>query len=334
LTPLTSVRVAELWQETGMPADVFQVLTGGAETAQALIDGIDLVFFTGSTEVGRDVARRAAERLIPAILELGGKSPMIVLADADLAQAARAAVWSAFANCGQVCIRTERVYVDHSVAGQFQELVVAAAAELRQATGSDSAEFDVGPAMQLDHLDFLERQIQDAVARGARIALGGRRRSDLGPQFFAPTVLTDCTPEMAVMFEETFGPVLPIMSFQGEAEAVRLANQPVGGLSGSVWSRDVERARELARKLTTGSVCVNDALVNYLCVEAPLAGAASSGLGFRHGAEALRQFCRVETIVEDAPILGRVSPFVARQLGFPYRDNVLRMVRRMMRRLY
>jgi acyl-CoA reductase-like NAD-dependent aldehyde dehydrogenase len=333
LTPLTSIRMAELWRETGMPADVFQVVTGGAETGQALIDGVDLVFFTGSTEVGRGVARRAAERLIPAILELGGKSPMIVLADADLPRAARAAVWSAFANCGQVCIRTERVLVDRRVADEFQRLVVVAAAELRQSSTA-SGDFDVGPTVQLAHLEFLERQIADAVARGARVVLGGIRRADLGPLFFAPTVLTGCTSDMAVMVEETFGPVLPIMSFDDEADVIRMANRPAGGLSGSVWSRDTRRARNIARQLTSGSVCINDALVNYLCVEAPLAGAASSGLGFRHGAEALRQFCRVETIVEDRAVLGWLSPFISRRLGFPYRADVLRLVRWLMRKVY
>jgi acyl-CoA reductase-like NAD-dependent aldehyde dehydrogenase len=262
LTPLTSLRVAELWRELNLPRDVFQVVTGGAETAEALIDAVDLVFFTGSTEVGREVGRRAAGRFIPAILELGGKSPMIVLADADLPRAARAAVWSAFANSGQVCIRTERVLVERSAASTFVDLAVAAAARLRQGTGESGADFDVGPMVQASQKEHLARQIDDAVARGARVALGGKRRVDLGPAFFPPTILADCTADMDVMREETFGPLLPIMAVADADEAVRVANDPPGGLSGSVWSGDPRRARDLARGLRTGSVCVNDVLIN------------------------------------------------------------------------
>jgi acyl-CoA reductase-like NAD-dependent aldehyde dehydrogenase len=327
LTPLTSMRIAQLWRDLGSPADVFHVVTGGTEVADILLDRVDLVFFTGSGDVGRHVAKRCAERVIPAILELGGKSPMIVLGDADLPRAARAAIWSAFANSGQVCIRTERVIVDRAVAERFIALVSAGVAALRQGDATGSADIDVGPARQLEHLDHLERQIRDAVAKGARVVAGGTRRSELGAHFFAPTVLADCTPDMLVMRDETFGPVLPIMAVDGFEQAIRVANDPPGGLSGSVWSRDRTRALDAARRLHTGSVCINDALVNYLCVEAPLGGADSSGLGFRHGAEALRQFCRVETIVEDTAWLGRASGLVSRQIGFPYQPRMLRLLR-------
>ena len=334
LTPLTSLRMAELWRDAGLPPDVFQVVTGGPETGAALVDAVDLVFFTGSTQIGREVAKRGAERLIPVILELGGKSPMIVLADADLPRTARAAVWSAFANCGQVCIRTERVLVDRRVATAFLRLAVEAAAQLRQGASPRSDEFDIGPTVQHARIEYLQHQIADAVSRGARVALGGSRRSDLGPGFLSPTILADCEPAMSVMREETFGPLLPIMSVDDEEHAIRVANDPPGGLSGSVWSRDVARARAVARRLETGSVCLNDALVSYMCVEAPLAGARSSGLGFRHGPEALRQFCRIETIIEDAPILGLASKRVANYLQFPYRREVLRLLRWVMRNRY
>ena len=334
LTPLTSVRVEALWREHGLPRDVFQVVTGGAAAARALIDRVDLIFFTGSSETGREVARRAAERLIPVILELGGRSPMIVLDDADVVRAARAAVWSAFANAGQVCIRPERVFVDRAVVDTFTATVVAATRELRQGWDADAATIDVGPAVEPSHVAVLERQVADAVARGATVVAGGQRPAGLPANFFPPTVLVNCSHDMAVVREETFGPILPIVAVAGADEALRLANDPPGGLSGSVWSRDPDRARQLADKLQTGSVSINDVLVNYMCVEAPLGGTAGSGLGFRHGPEALRQFCRVETIVEDRRGLGWVSAWIGGRIGFPYDARVLAFMRSAMRRLY
>ena len=334
LTPLTSVRVEALWREHGLPPDVFQVVTGGADAAREMIDRVDLIFFTGSSGTGREVARRAADRLIPVILELGGRSPMIVLDDADVTRAARAAVWSAFANAGQVCIRPERVFVDRAVVDVFTAAAAAATRELRQGWDAHAVTIDVGPAVEPSHVAVLERQVADAVARGATIVAGGARSADLPANFFPPTVLANCSPAMAVVQEETFGPILPIVAVAGADEALRLANDPPGGLSGSVWSRNPDRARRIADKLQTGSVSINDVLVNYMCVEAPLGGTAGSGLGFRHGAEALRQFCRVESIVEDRRGLGRISAWVGGRIGFPYDARVLDFLRAATRRLY
>lgn len=334
LTPLTSLRVERLWREHDLPRDVFQVVIGSGDAIDTLIDGVDLIFFTGSSATGRQVARRAADRLVPAILELGGRSPMIVLDDADVPRAARAAVWSAFANAGQVCIRPERVYVDRAVVEAFTAAAAESARELRQGWDADAARIDVGPAVESSHLAVLERQVADAVARGARIVAGGLPAQGTPPGFFPPTVLADCTRDMAVVSDETFGPILPIVPVEGVEEAVRLANDPPGGLSGSVWSRNVDRARDVADRLMTGSVSINDVLVNYMCVEAPLGGTAGSGLGFRHGAETLRQFCRVETIVEDRAGLAWLSAWIGRRIGFPYDARVLGVLRSAMRWLY
>jgi len=339
-TPLSSLRVATLWREAGMPADLFQVVAGRGDAGAALVACADMIFFTGSVGVGREVARAAAARGIPVVLELGGKSPMIVLADADLPRAARAAVWSGFAGGGQVCIRTERVLVEESVADRFVALAAEEVARLRQGRPTDGAprattDVDIGAITFPAQMDRAKRQIADALARGARVVAGGAAREDLAPgRFFAPTLIADATAEMAVMREETFGPVLPIMRVRDAEEAVRIANDTPTGLSGSVWSGDARRARQIARRLQAGSVCVNDALVNYFCVEAPLGGVKGSGIGFRHGPEALRQFCRVETIIEDRPLLGKLSPFVSRQLGFPYRSRTRRFLRRFMRWFY
>ena len=336
-TPLTSMRIAALWREMGLPEGVFQVLPGRGDAGQALCDLCDMIFFTGSGKVGRQVAARCGERLIPAVMELGGKSPLIVLADADLKGAARAAVWSAFAHSGQVCVRTERVLVEASVADQFTELCRAEVQSLRQGGARNPPEdddVDVGAITFPPQVTRAETQIADAVARGARVIAGGVRRTDLGGTFFQPTILGDVTTEMTVSREETFGPLLPIIKVRDAEEALRIANDSPLGLSGSIWTRDAARGRALARRLVVGSVCVNDVLMNYFVVEAPLGGVKSSGLGVRHGPEGLRQFCRLETIIEDHPLLRWLSPIVARQLMFPYRPRTLRVLRWLMRKVY
>jgi acyl-CoA reductase-like NAD-dependent aldehyde dehydrogenase len=337
-TPLTSLRVAALWKKLGLPAGVLEVVAGRAEAGTALAATADMIFFTGSVAVGRQVAAAAAGRLIPVVLELGGKSAMIVLADADLPRAAHAAVWSGFAGSGQVCIRTERVLVEASVADRFAVLCAEEVGRLRQGVPPlgqpEASEVDVGAVTFAPQIERAEQQIADAVARGGRLLAGGKRREDLGGQFFAPTLIADATVEMAVMRDETFGPVLPIMPVADAEEALRIANDSPMGLSGSVWSADVEKARSLARRLQTGSVCINDVLVNYFCVEAPLGGVKSSGLGLRHGPEGLRQFCRLETIVEDHPLLGWLTPLLDRRLSFPYRSSTERLLRRFMRWFY
>jgi acyl-CoA reductase-like NAD-dependent aldehyde dehydrogenase len=337
LTPLTSLRVAALWRQEGLDPEVFQVLPGGGDAGGALVEAADMIFFTGSQGVGRQVARRCGERLIPCVLELGGKSPFIVLRDADLAEAARAVVWGAFANSGQVCIRPERVLIEEPVADAFTDLCVQEIVRLRQGgelARADGGGVDVGAMTSADQVDRVEAQLRSALTAGARVLTGGKRRADLPGRFFEPTLLTDVTPEMAVAREETFGPVLPIVRVPDAEAAVRVANEIGLGLSGSVWSGDAGRASAVARQLDCGSVCVNDVLVNYFCVEAPLGGVKGSGLGLRHGVEGLRQFCRLETIVENRAVLGLLTSWIMRQLGFPYKAPVLRVLRWVMRKLY
>jgi acyl-CoA reductase-like NAD-dependent aldehyde dehydrogenase len=339
-TPLTSLRVAALWRELGLPDGVFQVVPGRGDAGQALCAACDMIFFTGSAATGRKVASACGERLVPVVVELGGKSAMIVLADADLPRAARAAVWSGFAHSGQVCIRTERVLVEEAVAERFLALCAEEVGRLRQggAPATDVAgapvDADVGAITFAPQIERAERQIADAVGRGARVVTGGARRADLPGRFFAPTLLADVNPDMEVMRDETFGPVLPVMRVPDGETALRIANASPMGLSGSVWSGDVARGRAMARRLEAGSVCVNDVLVNYFCVEAPLGGIKASGLGFRHGPEGLRQFCRVETVVENHPLLGWLTPIVDGQLMYPYRSRTVRLLRRFMKIFY
>jgi acyl-CoA reductase-like NAD-dependent aldehyde dehydrogenase len=337
-TPLTSLRVLALWRKLGLPEGVLEVVPGRGEAGQALVEHADMIFFTGSQAVGRRVAARAGERLVPVVLELGGKSAMIVLADADLPRAAHAAVWSSFAHSGQVCVRTERVLVEEPVAERFIALCAEEMAKLRQgppplpSAGHDGG-LDVGAITFAPQLDRAAAHVADAVAKGARVVAGGEARGGPG-RFFAPTLLAGATTEMDVMREETFGPVMPVMRVASAEEALRVANDSPLGLTGSVWSRDEARARALARRLESGSVLVNDVLVNYFCVEAPLGGVKASGLGLRHGPEGLRQFCRLETVVEDHPLLGWLSPILQRELTFPYKARTQRLLRRFMKLFY
>lgn len=330
-TPLTSRRMQTLWREAGLPDGVFQVVEGNAEVGRALVDTCDMVFFTGSVAAGRKVAAQAGERLIPCVAELGGKSAMIVLADADVQAAARAAVWGAFAGAGQVCIRVERVLVEASVAADFARAVTAETTQLRLGIGADA---DVGPVMLQEQVDRCERLVADAVARGACVLAGGERRQDLSGLFFPPTVLDGVPADATVVCEETFGPILPITRVADAEQAIRLANTSHLGLSGSVWSRDQAHALAVARRMETGSVCVNDVLVNYFFVAAPLGGIKNSGLGFRHGAESLRQFCTPRTVVEDRPGFGPVANWLRSQLGFPYRKRVFDVLRWLLKALY
>lgn len=330
-TPQTSLRVEALWREVGLPEHVFQVVLGGPELGSAMVEACDMVFFTGSMDSGRRVAARAGERLVPCVAELGGNSAMIVLADADVSAAARAAVWGAFVGSGQVCIRVERVLVESQIADAFVRAVVAETAKLRLGAG---AGVDMGPVLLASQVERYRRQIDDAVARGARILTGGGPCADLGDRFFAPTVLDGVPADAAVACEETFGPLLPIVRVADAEEALRLSNDSSLGLSGSIWSRDEVRAMALARRLAAGSVCINDVLVNYFVVAAPFGAARGGGLGFRHGPEALRQFCHPQTVVHDRPVLRPLARWVRKQLGFPYRQRVLDVLRWLTRAIY
>jgi acyl-CoA reductase-like NAD-dependent aldehyde dehydrogenase len=286
-----------------------------------------MVFFTGSVAAGREIAARAGQRLIPCVAELGGKSAMIVLADADVRAAARAAVWGAFAGAGQVCVRVERVFVEAPVAEEFAGLVAAETKSLR--LGTEDA--DVGPLSLPSQVERCRAQVADAIARGAQVIAGGGEPVGMN---FPPTVLDRVEAAAAVAVEETFGPVLPILRVTDAEEAIRLANASSFGLSGSVWSRDAAHARDIARRIEAGSLCINDVLVNYFFVSAPLGGTKASGLGFRHGPEALRQFCYPQTIVEDRPLAQPLAAWVRRQLGFPYRQRVLTVLRWLLKAIY
>lgn len=295
-TPLAVTEVIRAWRdEIGAP-DVFGVVQGMADAGEALIDRADFIQFTGSERTGKRVMARAAETLTPVSLELGGKDPMIVLSGANLDRAANAAAWGGMMNSGQVCMAVERVYVERSVYEPFVEKLVDRVESLRQ--GSDltvGAPLEVGSMTSPDQIGIVEGHVNEALAEGARALTGGRRRPGSG-DFFEPTVLVDVDHSMSVMREETFGPVIGVMSVRDSEEALRLANDTPYGLSASVFGPP-EEAERVARRIECGAVDVNDVLIHYLTTDVPMGGWKQSGIGYRHGAQGLRKFCRTGSVV-------------------------------------
>jgi acyl-CoA reductase-like NAD-dependent aldehyde dehydrogenase len=299
LTPLIALELQALLREAGVPDDIFHVLPGEGETGAALVASeIDKLVFTGSVGTGRRIARIAAERLLPVVLELGGKDPMIVLEDADVDAASSGAVWGAFVNAGQTCLSVERCYVHRSLYGAFLDACSEKTRKLRVGNGMDAAT-EIGPMIHERQVRAVEAQVEDARQRGARVLVGGTRLRELGPTFFAPTVLGDVDQGMRVMQEETFGPVLPVAAFDDDAEAVRLANDSDYGLAASVWTRDRARGERLARRINAGTVMVNDTVSCFSISEAPHGGVKSSGVGRTHGRWGLEEMVRVKYIDSD-----------------------------------
>jgi succinate-semialdehyde dehydrogenase/glutarate-semialdehyde dehydrogenase len=282
-TPFSSLELQRLLLEAGLDADLLQVITGDGSAGAALLSAsISKIVFTGSVATGKRVAQAAAARLLPAVLELGGKDPMIVLQDADVEVASSAAVWGAFMNAGQTCLSVERCYVHESIYEPFLQSCVAKTAKLRLGPGT-SQEIDVGPMIHERQLRTVQAHVDDAVARGARLLAGGRPLPQLGPNFFAPTILADVDHSMQIMREETFGPVLPVRSFKTEDEAVALANDSEFGLAASIFTGDRHRGETLARRIHAGTVMVNDVIACFGISEAPHGGVKASGIGRTHG---------------------------------------------------
>lgn len=324
LTPLTSLLMGRCMEESGLPESVYQVIVGGGSLGRALIDTADMIMFTGSTAIGKEVMARAAERLIPVSLELGGKDPMIVLADADIERAADSAVYGSMQNAGQTCISVERVYVEAPVYDRFVNAVTQKVSALRQGVSNNPAEFEVGAITTDQQLEIVERHVEQARSAGAQIPVGGERRN----HFYSPTVLTDVTHDMLCMTEETFGPTLPIMRVKDAVEAIELANDSPYGLSASIWTSDLRRGERIAREIDAGAVDVNDVLINYSALELPMGGWKQSGFGRRHGPDGIRKYCRQQSLL----ISGRIR--LPELHTFPYRQRKTRFLRWLLLFLY
>jgi succinate-semialdehyde dehydrogenase/glutarate-semialdehyde dehydrogenase len=319
-TPLVALELASLLHEAGVPPDIFQVVVGDGSTGAALLEApIDKLIFTGSVRTGKRVAETAAKKLLPVVLELGGKDPMLVLDDADLDVATSAAAWGAFMNAGQTCLSVERCYVHRSLCEKFLAMVVEKTGKLRIGNGMDPAT-DIGPMIHEQQLRVVEGHVEDAIARGARLLTGGRRLPELGPNFYAPTVLADVTHQMQIMREETFGPVLPVMAFATDDEAVHLANDSEFGLAASVWTSNRRRGEALARRIQAGTVMVNDVISCFGISEAPHGGVKSSGLGRAHGRLGLEEMVRVKYVDSD------LLPRLAKVWWFGYGEEFARQM--------
>lgn len=296
-TTLTALRTRELLVEAGLPDELWQIVVGdGPVIGPEVVDRADYVSFTGSTRTGRDVAQRAAARLIGASMELGGKNAMLVLADADLDKAAEGAVRACFSSAGQLCVSIERLFVAREVADAFLDRFTARTRALRLGNTLGWGA-DMGSLVSKRQLDNVVRHVEEAVGNGARVLAGGRARPDVGPLFYEPTILEGVDAASAVCAEETFGPVVSVYRFDGEEEAVAQANSTPYGLNASVWSRDTGHGRRVALRLHSGTVNVNEAYAAaYGSVAAPMGGMGDSGVGRRHGSEGILKYTEAQTV--------------------------------------
>ena len=299
LTPLVALELRRLLLAAGLPPDLMQVVVGEGPAGAALIESpIGKLIFTGSVATGKRVAEAAARRLLPVVLELGGKDPMIVLDDADIDVASSGAVWGALMNAGQTCLSVERCYVHRSRYEQFLEACRSKIARLRVGNGIDS-EVEIGPLIHERQLRIVDEHVRDAVLHGARLLHGGTRLTELGPNFYAPTLLADVTSEMRLMREETFGPVLPVAPFDTEEEAIQLANDSDFGLAASIWTRNSRRGESMATKIKAGTVMINDVISCFGIAEAPHGGFKLSGIGRTHGKMGLAEMVQVKYVDVD-----------------------------------
>lgn len=292
LTPFVGLKISEIFRKAGISENVVQIVTGDGQAGAALVEAApDKIMFTGSVATGVKIAESAAKNLTPVVLELGGKDPMIVFADANLELAADAAVWGAFCNSGQSCSSVERLYVEETAAEKLTNLIVEKTKKLRQGAG-DVETSDIGAMSSERQLKIVADHVADFEKSGARILTGGKSK-DL---FFEPTVISGATNSMRAMREETFGPTLPITTFKTEEEAVGLANDSEFGLTASVWTSDLSKGKRVATRIEAGTVCVNEVLYTHGIGQTPWGGFKNSGRGRTHGIEGLMELVQPQHI--------------------------------------
>jgi len=294
LSPLYGI---ELLEQAGLPKGLFQVVCGeGPDIGPSIMDTIDYLMFTGSTGTGRLLGEHAGRNLIAACLELGGKNPMIVLDDANLDETVKGALFAVYANTGQVCMHIERIYVHDSLYDEFRDRFVAATAQLDQRAAYDFGP-DLGGLISVEAMERVNSHVQDAVARGARVLVGGSPRPDLGPTFFEPTVIEGTTKEMLHGVVETFGPVVSLHRYSSVEEAIALANDTEYGLNASIWTTNIKRAENIARRIESGNVNINDGLATaYASKSTPSGGMKKSGVGARNGDQGLLKYTETQNV--------------------------------------
>jgi acyl-CoA reductase-like NAD-dependent aldehyde dehydrogenase len=301
-TPLIGQLIVDLFRAAGFPEGLVSIVQGDKDEASALITGgkaradrVNHVVFVGSVPGGRAIAALCNKNLIPFTLELGGKHPAIVREDADIDKIAWSLLWGAFTNAGQACVSIERLYVHRSLADRLMTKIADLAQGLQLGNGLDP-NTQVGPLIDLGQLERVQAQVQDAIAKGARVLAGGKARTDLGGFFFEPTVLTNVTPDMRIMTEEIFGPVLPIIIINHDSEALEQANDSDLGLGASIWTADIEYGKTLARNIDAGLVWINGSIYSHASPDVPWGGYKNSGSGITHSAHGLKNFVRVKHI--------------------------------------
>ncbi len=301
-TTLSQKLAADLLLETGIPDGVFNLILGGKDTGKTLVDSpIDLVWFTGSTKAGLDIYKKAGEKFIRAICELGGSSAGIVFADADMELTMENLYWARFLNCGQVCSAVKRLFVEKSIFNQVLQKYID---RLKTVKIGDplQEDTDFGPLVFPEQVIKLEEVIADAVSKGAKIEIGGKRpqgQQYANGNYFEPTILTNVTSDMRVMKEEVFGPVLPILPFDTEEQAIEMANNTEYGLSSEIYTTDLVKGDRVAKRLLSGVVAINTD--NYYKPMCPIGGYKKSGLGREYGKIGMQEFAQVKLIATNKP---------------------------------
>ncbi len=295
-TTLSQKRMVELLQETGIPEGVLNIVYGDGSVGEMLAKSdIDLVWFTGSTKVGQEIYKKCGEKFIKALCELGGSSPGIVFSDCDIDNAVETIYFARFSNCGQVCSAIKRLFVEESIYDSFVQKLTDRVKSMK--IGNPMTQVDIGPMVSKKQLDLLTAQVENAVSQGAKVMIGGKEPmgAEYGKgNYFEPTILTNIKPHMRVMTEETFGPVLPIVPFSTEEEAIKLANNTQYGLSADIFTQDLEKAERVAKKIKSGAVAINTD--SYYKPQCPIGGYKKSGIGRVYGKIGMQEFTQVKLI--------------------------------------
>ncbi len=327
-TPFSTLWAVDLLEQAGVPGELMQVVTGSGSTlGTPLIESVDYMMFTGSTKTGRIVAGQAAARLIDYSMELGGKNAMIVLDDADLDRTVRGAVVACFSNSGQLCISMERLYVQSGIYDEFVKRFADATAAMK--LGAElTYTAEMGTLVSEQQLRTVQSHVEDAVDKGARVLAGGRARPDIGPYFYEPTILENVDEGMTLFGEETFGPVVSVYRVETVEEAIEKANASRYGLNFSVWSRNTDRAREIAARLQAGTVNVNEGYAAaWGSTDAPMGGFKDSGVGRRHGVQGLLKYTEPQTIAVQHMVQLSTPPYLSQDRFVSLVGFALRVMR-------
>ena len=288
-TPLCGEIIQELFEQAGFPKGLVRCVSGPGLGSAITSSDVDKIAFTGGTDTGIEVMKSAADRLVPVILELGGKDAMIVMDDADMARATTGATWASFVNSGQVCVSIKRIYVQRNVYDRFLETYVSKVKALKQGDGWSDPDVSVGPMVNGRELERMCQICKDIESQGGRFVLGGKVNDSLGGYFFEPTIVTDLAYDAPIVSQEIFGPIVCVFPFDTEEDAIRLANDNPFALGGSVWTSDIKKGERIASKLRSGTVDVNNAVYTYGLPATPWGGRGMSGIGTTHALEGFRQ---------------------------------------------